>query len=117
MVEDWKTRNISDDSTMTRMSYISRQFSNLIIACNATSVIFYVAGTFWRHRTGNQTDARELLFKVELPFNIDNASVYITILVIQFIHQTSAGSMTSVFSCVLITLVSTNAFVAVCKCF
>lgn len=109
MVKDWNTRDVSDDHTMTKMAYISRRFSNLIIACNATSVVFYATGTLLRHRSGNQTDARELLLIMELPFTIDNASVYVAILVTQFIHQTSAASMAGVLDCLLITLVSVNA--------
>ncbi|XP_020289114.1 odorant receptor 22c-like [Pseudomyrmex gracilis] len=105
MVEDWDARDVSDDLTMTRMSHISRRFSNLIITCNATSVVFYAIGTLLRHTSGNETDARELLLKMELPFEIDNVLVYVAILVTQFIHQTSAASITCVFSCVLITLV------------
>jgi hypothetical protein len=106
MAEDWKKRDISDKYTMTRMAYMSRWFSNVIIISNATSVILYATGTLLRHKSVNQTDARELILKMELPFEMESISVYIVILVIQFIHQTTAASMVAVLNSLLITLVS-----------
>ncbi|XP_020289077.1 odorant receptor 22c-like [Pseudomyrmex gracilis] len=105
MIEDWKTRDVSEIYMMTRIADISRRFSNLIIACNAMSVFFYATGTFFRHTNNNQTETRELLLKMEVPFTMDNIPVYVAILVTQFIHQTIAASMTGMFNCVLITLV------------
>jgi len=106
MTEDWKERNIFDEYTMTRMAFMSRRFSNLIIVTHVTSEILYATGTLLRHKSDNQTDARELLVKMELPFEIESTSIYITILVIQFVHQTSTASIAGVINSLLITLVS-----------
>ncbi|XP_020289113.1 odorant receptor 22c-like [Pseudomyrmex gracilis] len=105
MVEDWKTRDVSEIYMMTRIADISRRFSNLIIVCNAMSVFLYATGTFFSHRHNNQTDTRELLVKMEIPITIDNILVYVAILVTQFIQQTSAASVAGVLDCLLITLV------------
>lgn len=106
MVEDWKTHDVFEEYTLTRIAYISRRFSNLIITIYAMSVFLYAAGTLLRYKSSNQTDARELILKMELPFEIKSTSVYIAVLVTQFVHQTSAASMVGVLNCLLITLVS-----------
>ncbi|CAL1674364.1 unnamed protein product [Lasius platythorax] len=105
MVNDWKEREVSDNYTMTRIAYISRCFSNFIIVSYAASVIFYATGTLLRYKSDNQTDTRELILKMELPFAIESTSVYVAVLVTQFIHQTSAASMAGVLNSLLITLV------------
>ncbi|XP_018301296.1 uncharacterized protein [Mycetomoellerius zeteki] len=105
VVEDWKKRDVSDEYTMNRMAYISRWFSNLIICSHAVSVFFYAIGTLLAHKNSNQTDARELILKMELPFEIETTSVYLTVLITQFVHQVSAASMLAVLNCLLLTLV------------
>lgn len=106
MVDDWKEREVSDNYTMTRVAYISRRFSNFIIVSHAVSVFLYATGTLLRHRNDNQTDTRELILKMELPFAIESTSVYVAVLVTQFVHQTSAASMAGVMNSLLIILVS-----------
>ena len=110
VIEDWKKRDISDEYMMNRMAYVSRWFSNLIICSHAVSVFFYAMGTLLAHRNSNQTDARELILKMELPFKIETTSVYLTVLITQFVHQVSAASMLAVLNCLLLTLVSLNTF-------
>ncbi|XP_012063187.1 PREDICTED: odorant receptor 13a-like [Atta cephalotes] len=105
VIEDWKKRDISDEYMMNRMAYVSRWFSNLIICSHAVSVFFYAMGTLLAHRNSNQTDARELILKMELPFKIETTSVYLTVLITQFVHQVSAASMLAVLNCLLLTLV------------
>lgn len=106
MVDDWKEREVSDNYTMTRMAYISRRFSNFIIVSHAMSVFLYATGTLLKQRNDNQTDTRELILKMELPFAIESTSIYVAVLVTQFVHQTSAASMAGVLNSLLITLVS-----------
>ncbi|KAL6429656.1 hypothetical protein ACFW04_007523 [Cataglyphis niger] len=105
VIEDWKRRDISEEYTMSRIAYISRRFSNLIITMYAMSVFLYAIGTLLRYKSSNQTDARELLLKMELPFEIKSTSMYIVVLVTQFVHQTSAASTVGVLNSLLITLV------------
>ncbi|XP_011870713.1 PREDICTED: odorant receptor 13a-like isoform X5 [Vollenhovia emeryi] len=105
LVEDWKERDVCDEYAMTRMSYISRRFSNFIIALYALSVLLYATGTLLRYKSNNQNDTRELILKMELPFEIKSTSVHVAVLVTQFIHQTSAASMVGVMNSLLITLV------------
>ncbi|XP_039309964.1 uncharacterized protein LOC105193486 [Solenopsis invicta] len=105
VIEDWKQRDVCDKYTMTRMAYISRRFSNFIIGLYALSVFLYATGTLLRYRSSNQTDTRELILKLELPFEIKSTTVYVAVLVTQFIHLTSAASMVGVMNSLLITLV------------
>ncbi|XP_072750746.1 odorant receptor Or2-like [Anoplolepis gracilipes] len=105
IIDDWKEHEVSDNYTMTRIAYISSRLSNFIIVSSAMSVLFYATGTLLRQKTDNQTDTRELILKMELPFAIESTSVYVAVLVIQFIHQTSAASMAGVLNSLLITLV------------
>jgi len=95
---------------MTRMAYISRRFSNFIIALYALSVFLYATGTLIKYKSNNQTDNRELILKMELPFEIKSTSVHIVVLVTQFVHQTSAASVVGVMNSLLITLVSWSFF-------
>lgn len=104
--KDWKERDVSDEYTMNRIAFISRWFSNLIIGSHAMSVFLYATGTLLRHKSGNETDAQELLLKMELPFQIQSTSVYLTVLVTQFVHQVTAASMVGMLNCFLLTLVS-----------
>ncbi|XP_018401528.1 PREDICTED: LOW QUALITY PROTEIN: uncharacterized protein LOC108778764 [Cyphomyrmex costatus] len=104
IVDDWKKRDISDEYTMNRMAYISRWFSNLIISSHAASVFLYAIGTLLTHKSSNQTDSRELILKMELPFEIETTSVYFIVLIIQFVHQVSAASVLAVLNCLLLTL-------------
>lgn len=106
IVEDWKRHDISEEYTMTRIAYLSRRFSNLIITMYMISVFLYATGTLIRYNSNNQTDARELILKMELPFEMKSTSVYIVVLITQFIHQTSAASTTGVLNSLLIILVS-----------
>jgi len=60
-----------------------------------------------RHKSDNHTD-HELILKMELPFEIENTSVYIAILVTQFLHEISAASLSGAIDSLLITLVSSS---------
>jgi len=73
-------------------------------------VFFYAIGTLLRHKSSNQTDVRELIIKMELPFKIESTSVYLTVLVTQFVHQVSTASVAAALNCFLLTLVSLNVF-------
>jgi len=110
MADDWKKRDVSDKYMMTRMAHMSSRFSNLIIVSNAISVILYAIGTLLKQKSNNQTDTRELLIKMELPFEMESTSVYIVILIVQFVHQTGAASMAGVMDSLLITLVIPSVF-------
>lgn len=70
------------------------------------SVFLYALGTLMRQAGNNQTDNHELLLKMELPFKIESTSVYVAVLVVQFVHQTIAASMVGVLNSLLLTLVS-----------
>ncbi|XP_011251117.3 odorant receptor 4-like [Camponotus floridanus] len=105
IVEDWKRHDVSEEYTMTRIAYLSRRFSNLIITMYMISVFLYATGTLLRYNSNNQTDARELILKMELPFEMKSTSVYIIVLITQFIHQMSAASTTGVLNSLLIILV------------
>jgi len=112
MIEDWKKRDDSEERMMTRMVYISRRFSNLIIVSNAIGSILHATGTVLRHKNDNQTDARELIVKMELPFKIESTSTYIAVLVIQLVHLTCAASIAGVINSLLINLVSPNDYLS-----
>jgi len=74
-------------------------------------VFFYATGALLKQKGDNQTDARELIVKMELPFEVEMLStpIYVTILITQFLHQSSAAAMVGVLNSFLITLVSTVA--------
>ncbi|XP_072750614.1 odorant receptor 4-like [Anoplolepis gracilipes] len=104
MAEDWKGRDVSEEYTMTRIADVSRQFSNLIMSMYAITVFLYATSTVFKFKSDNQTDSRELILKMELPFEIKNTSVYIAVLLIQFVHNTSAVSCEGMFNSLIITV-------------
>lgn len=110
MIEDWKERDVSDEYTMNRTAFISRWLCNVIISLHSLSVLFYATGSLLRHKSSNQTDVREFLLKMELPFKLESTSVYLTVLLTQFVHQISAAIIMGVINCLLLTLVSLNIF-------
>ncbi|XP_071568964.1 odorant receptor 13a-like [Temnothorax nylanderi] len=105
MTKDWKECNISDEYTMTRIAYVSRLVSNSIICSHMMSVFLYAIGTLMKIKNENQTDNRELIIKMEIPFEIESTSVHVAVLVTQFIHQTTAAGMVGVLNSLLIILV------------
>ncbi|XP_070150938.1 uncharacterized protein [Polyergus mexicanus] len=105
MVKDWEECDILDRYTMIRMAYISRRFSNIIIFSHTISVFFYATGALLKQKGDNQTDARELIVKMELPFEVERTPIYVTVLITQFLHQSSAAAMVGVLNSFLITLV------------
>ncbi|XP_011251206.2 odorant receptor 13a-like [Camponotus floridanus] len=105
VVEDWKRHDVSEKYTMARVAYFCYRLSNLIITIYAMSVFVYASGALIRYKSSNQTDARELLVKMELPFEIKSTSIYIAILITQFIHQMSTASTEGVLNSLLISLV------------
>jgi len=106
MTKDWKECDILDKYTMTKIAYVSRWVSNVIIFSHMMSVFLYAIGTLMKIKNENQTNARELIIKMEIPFEIESTSVHIAVLVTQFIHQTSAAGMVGVLNSLLIILVS-----------
>jgi len=106
ITKDWKECDISDEYTMSRIAYVSRWVSNVIIFSHMMSVFLYAIGTLMKIKNENQTDVRELIIKMEIPFEIESTSVHIAVLVTQFIHQTSAAGMVGVLNSLLIILVS-----------
>jgi len=110
MTADWKELHTSDELTMIRMAYISRRICNLIIISYAIGATIHATGTLLKYKIDNQTDARVFIAKMELPFEIESTSVYIVILVLQFIHETGGASMAGVVDSVLIILVSQCSF-------
>ncbi|KAL6254509.1 hypothetical protein P5V15_014562 [Pogonomyrmex californicus] len=105
MSKDWKECDISNEYTMTRIAYVSRWVSNVIIFSHMMSVFLYATGTLLKIKSENQTNARELIIKMEIPFEIETTPQHVIVLVTQFIHQTTAAGMVGVLNSLLIILV------------
>ncbi|XP_011694668.1 PREDICTED: uncharacterized protein LOC105454037 [Wasmannia auropunctata] len=105
MAKDWKECDISDGYTMTRIAYVCRWVCNVIIFSHMMSVFLYAVGTLMKIKNENQTEARELLIKMEIPFAIESTSVHVAVLITQFIHQVTAAAMVGVVNSLLIILV------------
>lgn len=104
MIEDWKKCAISDQSVMNRMAYMSRRFSNILFGTYWMSSIFY-AFSAAMEATGNQNSTRELMIKVELPFEINDTPVFIAVFVVQVFFLIWCDGMLALLDCLLITLV------------
>ncbi|KAF3054422.1 Odorant receptor 070 [Nylanderia fulva] len=96
VVMDWEECDISDRNTMSKMAYIVRRFSNVIIFSHTLSVFLYAAGALVKQSGSNQTESRELIVQMELPFEVQSMPIYVAVLITQFLHQSSAAAMVGV---------------------
>jgi len=119
MTADWKERHTSDKLTMIRMTYMSRRICNLIIISYTFGATVHAAGTLLKRKTDNQTDAKELNAKMELPFEMESTSVYIhghyiVIFVLQIFYEAFGAFMAGVMDSTLIILVRQCFFFIIC---
>ncbi|XP_012526719.1 odorant receptor 22c [Monomorium pharaonis] len=105
IAKDWKNCYILDEYTMIKVAHSCRWVCNVIIFSHMMSVFLYAIGTLMKIKNENQTEARELIIKMEIPFEIDSTLVHVAVLLTQFIHQTSAAGMVGVLNSFLIILV------------
>lgn len=96
---------------MTSRAHLARRASRLIVGLQVVAVIFYSGGVL----AANASDperiepyARELILKMEFPFNISTEFIYMSVTIIQFYHLMLVGCGITIINSLLVTLVSQN---------
>lgn len=111
MATDWQDNaaNHHDLNIMMRTANVARKTSSWIIGVQVASVIFYSLGVL-SSNAGDPTrwepHARELILKMEFPFNISTHSIYAAITALQFYHLMLVGCGITIVNSLLVTLVS-----------
>lgn len=110
MDKDWSDGNAiqSDISTMMRYANLSRQCSNVMITTNALSVFCYaIGGLIFRLiiQNNHESSTRELPFKMEFPFKIDNSPIFELVLIVVVFHDLSVACIIAMLNALLVTLV------------
>lgn len=113
MSEDWQdyTSNSYNSRVMTNMANLASRASRWIIGMQVVAVFFYSGGVFATNANDPERSkpyARELILKMELPFNISTNFIYTTVQTIQFYHLFLVACGITTINSLLVTLVSSN---------
>jgi len=115
---DWQDYTLKRSSSriMMNTANLARHISRWIVGMQVVSVLLYSAGVLAANANSPEKlepYARELILKMELPFNISTNFIYSTVQIVQFYHLFFvAWGITSVNS-LFVTLVSSNC--AICQ--
>ncbi|XP_019699252.1 odorant receptor 4-like [Harpegnathos saltator] len=110
MDADWRnyTSNHFGLNLMTKTAYVAHRASRLIIGLQVVAVFFYTYGVL----AANAGDpnrwepyARELILKMDFPFNISTNSLYLSITIVQFVHLMLVACGITVINSLLVTLI------------
>lgn len=113
MAADWQdyTSNHFGSHLMTSKAYLAHRSSRSIIGLQVVAVFFYTYGVL----AANAGDpdrwepyARELILKMDFPFNISTNSIYTGVTIVQFVHLMLVACGITVINSLLVTLVSSN---------
>ncbi|XP_014487514.1 PREDICTED: odorant receptor 4-like [Dinoponera quadriceps] len=110
MVVDWRNNTTKhlDLRLMTNMAHFAHHASRIIIGLQVASVFFYSSGVL----AANASDpdrwepfARELILKMDFPFNISTNSIYTGVTIMQFVHLVLVACGITVINSLLVTLI------------
>ncbi|XP_014473880.1 PREDICTED: odorant receptor 4-like [Dinoponera quadriceps] len=101
MSKDW--REYSSMYAMIDKAVLSHRCSKLVIGIYATAVLLYSTASI-DFRKNVDSDCRELLIKMELPFVFCESPVYEIIMFMQFIHLLAVALTISVIDALIVTL-------------
>ncbi|XP_032669889.1 odorant receptor 4-like [Odontomachus brunneus] len=109
MAADWQDYISNFGShLMTSNAHLAHRSSRSIIGLQVVAVFFYTYGVL----AANAGDpdrwepyARELILKMDFPFNISTNSIYIGITVVQFVHLMLVACGITVINSLLVTLI------------
>lgn len=113
MDTDWKDVTNSHMHIMISKANLSHRFSNLIVGLHSLTVALYGIGVFIAQTNSYEDDtteapAREIVLKMQLPFECDESPLYELVVSVQFLHQITSSAVTGSLNSLIVTLVSTN---------
>lgn len=107
---DWENRTIDEVSmiTTTHNANLCRRFNNGTVILYTIAVIFHVSNVYTNimDEPTSNTSTRPLVMNMDLPFDLNRTLVYVSILIIQFIHLILCAYINGLLNILLINLVS-----------
>ncbi|XP_011065204.1 PREDICTED: odorant receptor 22c-like [Acromyrmex echinatior] len=110
MSEDWQvhTSNCYNSRIMTDMANVARRTSRWIVGMQIGSATFYSVGVLAANANSPEKlepYARELILKMEFPFNISTDFIYTTVQTVQFYHLFLVACGITIINSLLVTLI------------
>ncbi|XP_024870425.1 odorant receptor 22c-like [Temnothorax curvispinosus] len=110
MSADWQdsTSNRCNSRVMTDGANLARRTSRWIVGMQIGSASFYSVGVLAANANSPETlepYARELILKMELPFNISTDFIYTTVQSVQFYHLFLVACGITIINSLLVTLI------------
>ncbi|KAK2587308.1 hypothetical protein KPH14_003027 [Odynerus spinipes] len=100
MTEDWKDSASSSKNaeTMANRVTLSYRYSSFFVSSYSIGVTFFLSFALF-------TQEKQLILKMELPFDATRSPVYELVNIVQFVHEFVAASTSSMLSAFLVTLI------------
>lgn len=112
MAEDWDERNECTTALKTRMmtskAVLSRRFSKYTIGVYTVCLVFFGASNILSQMNAKQSveTERQLIVKMELPFEYTASPLYEIITIMQFLLQFTCALLAGMLNALIVTLVS-----------
>ncbi|XP_076235699.1 uncharacterized protein LOC143180058 [Calliopsis andreniformis] len=101
MQEDcWKYAITDKTNVMSKAGYLSYRLTTMVFLVYPLSVVFYGIG--FMYKPTNHSTPRELLIKMDLPFEVTATPMYELVTTTQFVHQLLVASTFGIFSALLL---------------
>lgn len=111
MSADWQDHTICNSRIMTKTANVAQRASRWIVGMQIFAVVTYSAGVLAANIDNPERVEpyeRELILKMELPFNISTNSIYVAVQSVQFYHLFLVGCGITIINSLLVTLVSST---------
>ncbi|XP_076640648.1 uncharacterized protein LOC143352206 [Halictus rubicundus] len=92
---------IDTNNFIPKTSMLSFRLTSMITSSYLVSAVFYIVGTLEYQQRSNST-TRELLFKMDLPFDTNESPVYELVVTAQFLHLATSAITYGTFTCLLL---------------
>lgn len=103
--QDWQD-TVHNSRIMTKTANAAQRASRWIIGLQIFAVFNYTTGVLAANIGIMEPDKRELILKMDFPFNISTNSIYVAIQSIQFYHLFLVACGITTINSLLVTLVS-----------
>ncbi|XP_071858479.1 uncharacterized protein isoform X2 [Bombus fervidus] len=105
MEEECQTYAAMDTNNLiSKTAHWCYRLTNIIISTTIASTVFYVIGVF-TSKGVNATTPRELLLKMDLPFDTSKSPTFELVVIVQYFYQASAAFIFAVFTGLLLMIV------------
>ncbi|XP_050600418.1 odorant receptor 13a-like isoform X1 [Bombus affinis] len=105
MEEECQTYAVMDTNNLiSKTAHWCYRLTNIIISTTIASTVFYVIGVFTSEGV-NATTPRELLLKMDLPFDTSKSPTFELVIIVQYFYQASSAFIFAVFTGLLLMIV------------